>query len=261
MKYFLAPAAMVILLFTSLPGYCQDEQALRRLEHARILLYQTFNSQAALNQPDILVQSSEEARVAPGGRYGQGLKFSAPGEGVALKADGNWPPSAEFSEGCLAFWIKHTFNTEQTGFVAALFTVEATGEAQFQVSMTEERLLFTLPDQNHLLASAEISWSSGQWHHIGISWVESSGEENDAEIRLLLDGDKIMDQSGLDFHLNWPQSGARIVLGCGFQGCLDDLMISGRALASREIRRIYNDPEGVSGVYLSFLKSRPEPGW
>ena len=75
-------------------------------------------------------------------------------------------------------------------------------------------------------------------------------------MRLYVDGQKVADREGFEHPVRWQGREQTIRMGSGYVGKIDDLAIFGRALSAREIKSIYRDPEGVSGVYLRTYRSR-----
>lgn len=264
-----------ILLFSFLsafaaPGFGQRGSS--SVERDRLLLYQTFNfpingKLGAFGYPDA---AAGDAEVTSGwrGKFGEAIEFPTPDSAIGYQAEGNFPLTKDYNDGTIAMWVRCASGEQPEDRFAELFEVNdgSWNDGAFGLALTPGqpgRIVFslygsapvsatgeTVGGPQHLIAYEGIDWATGEWHHIAASWENINTGRRNAVLKLYVDAERQRVSPRFDHVVHWRSPQQTIRVGWGFVGWIDELAIFGKALSERQIRRIFEHPEGVSGVYL-----------
>ena len=90
-------------------------------------------------------------------------------------------------------------------------------------------------------------FEGGKWTHILITYV---GINTDRSIsKLFIDGQFQGEIKGINDPFTWEEENAKIMLGLGYIGKIDDITVFDKALNNDEIEIIYNLKGGVKELY------------
>jgi len=207
-----------------------------------------------------------DARVTQGGqgRYGEALAFPGEDAWIEYPAAGNFPLYRGSSEGSILLWLRPERSAlDATGSMELLEVHDDRPlDGAFRLSLltgTEPFLVFSiypsLPgpalDATPCIAAAPIPhWASDEWHQIAIAWEGLNRQDSKLSLSIFLDACLEAEKEFPSPAIQWQGQEQTILIGRGFQGLLDELALFDRALRAREIRTIFDHPEGVSGACL-----------
>jgi hypothetical protein len=232
------------------------------------LLYQTFNFpfEGRIGTPGFPARMEGDARVTQGeqGRYGEALDFPGEDAWIEYPAAGNFPLSRNPSEGSILLWLRPAPSAlDATGSMELLEVHDDRPlDGAFRLSLltgAEPFLVFTvypsLPgremDATPCIVAAPIPhWASEEWHHVAITWEGLNLLDSKLRLSIFLDARLEEEKEFPSPAIQWQSLEQTLLIGRGYQGLLDELALFERALRAREIRTIFDHPEGVSGACL-----------
>jgi len=245
----------------------------------QLLLYQTFNFsfRNRVGRPGFPggVSGAVGITEGAGGRYGEAVYFPDGKSVLHYPAMRNFPIPIDRGQGTISIWVSCDLNRQIPGEFAELFEVHsgAWNNGAFSLALTPgepKDLIFSmygssptgatdsdsLGGAQQLLAAQALNWSATEWHHIAATWSNLNSGHDNGRMALYLDGRRVARKIGFAHEVHWQNSNQNLRLGNGFVGKMDDFAIFAFALSSREIKKLYRHPSGVSGRYLSNLQRK-----
>lgn len=207
------------------------------------------------------------------GRHGGALRFAKPASPVIFfRVPDNLPWKATNWSGTVSFWLRTDFATLAPGYCDpvnitprawddAAFFVEfekRTNEVPFRLGAYADRKVWNPLNRDWgKMTAAEKPivtvpgppFSGERWTHVAFTWERFNTGRNDGVALLYLDGAQVGAIRGRNQTFTWNPAEARLHLGVGYVGSLDDLAIFNRALTMPEIQHVRSLPRGVRSLY------------
>lgn len=99
------------------------------------------------------------------------------------------------------------------------------------------------PEAEKIWVRAKASpFRSNTWHHIVLTWDNFDSGKADAWAECYFDGKLLSRASDRQATMNWNPEKARIMLGLGLIGMLDDVATFNRPLTKEEVQRLHEEP-------------------
>lgn len=208
-----------------------------------------------------------------GGRHAGALRFDRPAEPVVFfRADRNLPWRKEDWSGTVMFWLRVDSATLAPGYADpvnitpkawddAAFFVEfekRTNDVPFRLGAYADKKVWNPLGRNwNQMSAAEKPlvtvpgppFSGTRWTHVAFTWERFNTGKPEGTTLLYLDGAQVGAIRGRTQTFTWDPAEARIHLGIGFVGSIDDLAVFDRALSMPEIQQVRTAPGGVRDLY------------
>jgi hypothetical protein len=211
--------------------------------------------------------------LLPGeGRVGGALGFQEPGQPVVYyHAFNNVPWTEQNWSGTVSFWLRASLAELPEGFCDPIqITPRGWNDAALFVEFEkrEERVVFRFgaypdyrvwnplnrdweefkPQELPLVSVEGPPFRANTWTHVAFTWQRFNTGKKDGVAVLYLDGAHVGAITGREMTFRWKPSDARLLLGVGFVGWIDDVAVFNRALTQDEIRRIRQLPRGIRSL-------------
>jgi hypothetical protein len=205
------------------------------------------------------------------GRYGGSLSFTKKSEQIVFfKGAGNLPPAKADFRGSYSFWLRLTPEQDlPPGYVDPLqITDKKWNDASFFVDFTKEtprkfrlgvfadykfwnpqdRKWDDIPDDERPLVTVQKPpFSREKWTHIGITFREFNGKNQDGVATLYLNGESV-GQLKRKQRFTWSEERLAIMIGIYYVGQFDDFAIFNRDLTASEIQQVFELPKGIASL-------------
>ncbi len=215
----------------------------------------------------------EGVHVVPGeGRFGGALRFEQRMDPVVFyRAEDNVPWAKENWSGTVSFWLRADLESLPEGFCDPVqITPRGWNDAAFFVEFERraDRVPFRLgvysdfrvwnpdnrkwdeipPEERPLVTVDGPPFGADRWTHVAFTWERfNTGASNGIAV-LYLDGAQVGALTGRRQTFTWKVADARLLLGVGFEGWIDDLAVFNRALTPEEIASIRRLPAGIRSL-------------
>lgn len=212
-------------------------------------------------------------RVAGGeGKYGAALRCDKRADPVVFyRATTNVAWKAKNWSGSISFWLRTDLAALAEGYCDPLqLTPRAWNDAAFFVEFEKRGKVVPfrlgayadLPvwnPQNRkwedmsvaekpILAVEGPPFEGDKWTHVVITWEQFNTGRPDGVALLFLDGAQIGAIRGRTQTFTWNPADARMLLGVGYVGWMDDVAVFNRALDAQEVQWIRTLPDGIRSL-------------
>ena len=188
---------------------------------------------------------------------------------VFFKGTGNLPIAKQDFTGSYSFWLKLEPEDLPPGYVDPLqITDKKWNDASFFVDFTKEtprkfrlgvfsdfkfwnpqnRKWDDIPDGDRPLVTVDKPpFSREKWTHVGITFRQFNGKDQDGVATLYLNGESQGEIRGKQ-RFTWGKERLAIMLGIYYVGQFDDFAIFDRALTAAEIKQVFHLRSGVASL-------------
>jgi hypothetical protein len=212
-------------------------------------------------------------RVADGeGKYGAALRYERRADPVVYyRATTNVAWKARDWSGSVSFWLRADLMALGEGFCDPLqLTPRKWDDAAFFVEFERRGKVvpFRLgayadfktwnplnrkweemrPAEKPLLTVDGPPFAGDQWTHVVITWDRFNTGQPDGEAMLYLNGAQVGAIRGRNQMFTWNPADARLLLGVGYVGWIDDVAVFNRSLTAEEVQQVRSLPGGVRAL-------------
>ena len=205
------------------------------------------------------------------GRYHGALAFTKKSDQIVFfRGTGNLPPAKQDFQGSYSFWLRLTPDQDlPPGYVDPLqITDKKWNDASFFIDFTKEtprqlrlgvfsdykfwnpqdRQWDDIPaSERPLVTVDEPPFSREKWTHVGITFREFNGKNQDGVAILYLNGESQGDVRRKQ-RFTWGTERLAIMLGLSYVGQFDDFAIFDRALTASEMKQVSQLPQGIKSL-------------
>lgn len=204
---------------------------------------------------------------AEAGRHGGAMRFGERGPNIFYAAEGNAGFKPRDWSGTVSVWLRLDPNVDLTGYADPVqmgdkgpldqgIFIEFTKEAprSFRLAACPAKETWNAANRKwEEIAAAERPivqidqppFDRDRWTHVVFTWERFNSGGADGVATLYLDGRPAGKVTGWKQTYNWDPAKARILVGAGYVGYLDDLAIFNRALTAAEVAALHALPGGV----------------
>ncbi len=214
-----------------------------------------------------------EARLVPGGRFGDYIAFNTPNEIKGTRAFFKLPQNFEYRtsdwSGTISFWLKVTPDEDlRPGFTDPIQLTPRSaldGCLWVDFSLDAHRIfrMGAFPDKKYwnpenkpnkeipdterpLIPLVDPPFSRNHWSHVAMTFSGFNNPGEDGVAKLYIDGELHDTLTGWEQIYTWDLEKAQIRLGVNYVGALDELSCFNRELTPTEIKRLFDLEEGVT---------------
>jgi hypothetical protein len=108
-----------------------------------------------------------------------------------------------------------------------------------------------------------VSWKTGVWHHVAVTWKNAEGE---GDLAFYLDGDRFDTYLGRghgfftdDIKADWLDIASFGTKGCQLDAVIDDVAVFGTALDQEDLRALYGREASLKAVLAGKTPARLSP--
>jgi len=215
----------------------------------------------------------DEAKLLPGGRFGDHITFNTPEATSGTRAFFKLPKNFEYKTidwaGTISFWIKVNPDEDlRPGYTDPIQLTPRSaldGCLWVDFSLDEHRVfrMGAFPDKKYwnpenkpnkeipdtgrpLIPLVDPPFSRDHWSHVVMTFAGFNNPGKDGVAKLYIDGDFHDDLTGWQQIYTWELEKAQIRLGVNYVGALDEVSCFNRELTPTEIKRLFELEEGVT---------------
>lgn len=230
----------------------------------------TATSRRALDSAKAGMHNADHQLLAGQGQFGDAFRFGSRTDTVIFfKGKDNIVYDPQNWSGSISFWLSldpaidlepgytDPIQITDTRWNDASIWVDFTGEnpRDFRLGVIGDMAAWSKDTLNspvetelkrRMVTVNDPPFKSTTWTHIAITY-QSLGSDQSIST-LFIDGEKIGTISGVNEPFTWEYDNAKIYLGLGFIGSMDEFAIFNRPLSDEEIKSVYQLKEGIGSV-------------
>ena len=222
----------------------------------------TKSAKPGLHNPDVVLAKNK-------GLAGDALHFKMKNtSAIYFSGDKNLGYDAQSWSGSFSFWLQVDPVTELAeGYCDPINLTDAKyNDAAIWVDFTDKNprdfrlgVIGDLKVWNSENTNNEAAWEKrlatvkqppfkgGKWTHIVITYSEIN--TNNAVSKLYLDGELSGNIKGVNDPFTWEEDKAKIMLGLGYIGMIDELTVFNKPLDIKEVKYVYELKSGIKTLF------------
>lgn len=235
----------------------------------------TMYTLASRNPERIEKGLPNEAKLSPGGRFGDHIVFDTPEDIKGTRAFYKLPQNLEYKasdwSGTISFWIKVSPDEDlRPGYTDPIQLTPRSaldGCLWVDFSLDEHRVFRMgafpdkkywnpenkpnreIPDTNRpLIPLVDPPFSRDHWSHVVMTFAGFNNPGKGGVAKLYIDGQFHDDLTGWEQIYTWDLDKAQIRLGVNYVGALDEVSCFNRELTDDEIQRLYELENGLTAL-------------
>ena len=220
-------------------------------------------AKVGLHRTDVKVE-------AAAGRHGGAVRFGERGANIFYAAQANAGFAPRNWSGTVSVWLRLDPDVDLTGYADPVqmgdkgpleqgIFIEFTRDAprSFRLAACPAKQTWNAANrkwediavaERPIVQVDQPPFSRERWTHVVFTWENFNTGQANGVAKLYLDGRPAGSVSNWQQTYNWDPANARIVIGAGYVGLLDDLAIFNRALSADEVKALYGMPGGAGAL-------------